>query len=100
MTIQDLVEVIESAYCNNNAKECIEELNDLLGMMLNNPNRFITDFSIAIEEYAEEKNICPFCGSELEIVDSYLEDHEYFGTPCSKQVNTYGCSDNCGFITD
>lgn len=85
------------SYCDDDLKETVEETNDLIGQILNNPRKFAYDLSIELEEFCDIQDICTNCGNQI-TYETYKEDRgEYLGTPCSENI-TYTKCPNCGLI--
>lgn len=95
MSMYELLLAIKD-YSNDNIQETIEQANELLMMIINNPKKFELEFSQEIEEYADKNNACPSCGVKLnEIVSK--ESSEYFGQEVEENIYTYEC-ESCNFI--
>lgn len=94
MTPYELLEDIKRN-CQDNIHRTIEESNDLLAEISKDPQKFIDNFGLEIEEFADKNNVCPTCGTKLiEMVSK--ESSEYFGQPVQENIYTYKC-DNCNF---
>lgn len=92
----ELILAIKS-YCEDDLKETVEETNDLIGQILNNPRKFAYNLSKELEEFCDIQDICTNCGNELETI-TYEEDRgEYLGSPCSETI-TYKKCPNCGMV--
>lgn len=83
-------------YSNGNIQETIEQANELLMMITNNPKKFELDFSTEIEDLADKHNVCPTCGTKLnEIINK--EKSEHFGQYVEENIYTYECGE-CNFV--
>jgi transcription initiation factor IIE alpha subunit len=88
-------------YWEDNDKVTIEEVNDLIYQIQNDPSKLAYELSNELEEYYSSKNVCPLCGEELETKTWEENRGEYFG---SKAIETMGktmCSSgSCSYIRD
>lgn len=71
MSLSELLEAIQRYYGND--KDTIRAINDLLGDIESNPNRFVVRLSELLEEFALRNQECPLCGEELEFKNDRLE---------------------------
>ena len=95
MSVYELILAIKD-YSNGDIKETIEQANDLLVMIMDNPQKFTDDLSNEIEEFADKYNVCPTCGSKLkEIINK--EKSEYNGQEVYEKIYTYECEE-CNFV--
>lgn len=83
-------------YSNDNIQETIEQANELLMMIMDNPKKFELEFSKEIEELADKHNVCPTCGVKLNEIIS-KEKSEYLGQEVEENIYTYEC-ENCNFV--
>jgi hypothetical protein len=82
-----------------NVENTIQDINELIADIDNNPKKFIYDLSNEIEEFAEKVMRCPLCGSKVIQLDTSYESSEYFGQPVQEKILTYGCeSSSCSYI--
>lgn len=86
-------------YCDDYNKEAVEQVNDLLVQMMDNPRKFTNQLSNELEEFCDRNCLCPQCGSELELLKSDKAQEEYQGGLVDREENTYGCKE-CGYIIE
>lgn len=95
MSVYEVLLAIKD-YSNDNIQETIEQANELLMMIINNPKKFEIEFSTEIEEFADKHNVCPTCGIKLnEIIEK--EKSEYLGQDVEENIYTYECEE-CNFV--
>lgn len=96
---KELVEYISERF---DGKETVEIISDLIKKIEDNPRQFTVNLSNAIEEYADEMNICPICGNEIILLDTYEEDRgEFQGFPATETIYKVGCeSSTCGYTKE
>lgn len=97
MTSYELILAIKD-YCNNDNKETIEQVNDVLVQLMDNPRKFTNQLANEIEEFCGD-GLCPQCGSKLELLKSDKVQEEYQGFSVDREENTYGCEE-CGYIIE
>lgn len=94
MTPLSLIRYIEE---NFSIEETILEVNDLIETLEHNP-KFKEELKESLIEYSKSFNRCPECGQNLEVIDSYTEYYEFWGSQVSKEFKTYGCI--CGYTEE
>lgn len=96
MTPYELLEVINEIH---NDEETIQILNEFIGILDNDPRKYINKLSDEIEQFAENLNICSLCGSKLKVI-SYEESRgEYQGFECSETIYQSECSNpECTYV--
>jgi len=99
MSPYDILQMINRT--NRNANETIQDVNDLIADIDNDPNKFTYELSQEVDEFAKKLNLCSLCGGEIVQIGRDFEDSEYFGNPVQEQINRYGCdSPDCSYIVD
>lgn len=86
-------------YCENDKKETIEEVNDLLIQLMDNPRKFTNRLANELEEFCTSHNQCVQCGGKIRLLKSDKAQEEYQGLPVDREENTYGCEE-CGYIIE
>lgn len=86
-------------YCENDNKETIKEVNDLLVQLMDNPRKFTSQLTNELDEFCESHNRCVQCGGKIRLFNSNLVQEEYQGFPTDREENTYGCEE-CGHIVE
>lgn len=86
-------------YCENDKKETIEQVNDLLIQLMDNPREFTNRLANELEEFCTSHDLCPQCGSKIMLLKSDQVQEEYQGLPVDREENTYGCEE-CGYIIE
>lgn len=82
-----------------NVENTIQDINELIEDIDNDPKKFIYDLSNELEEFAEKVMRCPLCGNRVIELDSSYQSSEYFGQPVQERMLTYGCEcSNCSYI--
>ncbi|HBJ1650906.1 TPA: hypothetical protein LA460_000125 [Clostridium botulinum] len=94
MPNDELIQAIKSYY-NNDLKITTEEINELIGKILNNPRNFTYNLSRELEEFCNKENICSNCGTELKTTTYDEYRGEYLGKYSFERV-TYNKCPNCG----
>lgn len=80
--------------------EVIEIIDEIVEMIKEDPEGFVSDLEWLKDERCKEEACCPKCGYSLEIVDEYEESRgEYWGAPAYESISIYGCS-NCNYIEE
>lgn len=97
MTPYELILAIKD-YCNNDNKETVEQVNDLLVQLMDNPRKFTRQLTNELDEFCGD-SLCPQCGSKLKLIKSDQAQEEYQGFPVDREENTYGCKE-CGYIIE
>lgn len=95
MTPYELIETIDKV--SNTKKETVEDVNDLLVQMMDNPRKFTNQLANELDEYCGSNSICPRCGSKLELLKLDKVQEEYQGFLADRNENTYGCK-KCGYV--
>ena len=86
---------------HGNVENTIQDINELIADIDNNPKKFIYNLSNELEEFSEKLMRCPLCGGKIIELDVDYEASEYFGQPVQETISTYGCeSVNCGYIKE
>ena len=98
MTSYELILAIKD-YCNNDNKETVVQVNDLLVQLMDNPREFTNRLANELEEFCTSHDLCPQCGSKIMLLKSDQVQEEYQGLPVDREENTYGCEE-CGYIIE
>lgn len=77
------------------AGETIRVSNEIINSIITNKDDFIKDVLREVESEALNYELCKNCGEELELIGSYLERREYFGSECYEEVYEVGCTNCC-----
>lgn len=86
---------------NHYASDTIQDVNEIIADIDNNPKKFTYELSKEIEEFAEKLQLCPLCGEPIVQIGVDYEPSEYFGQPVQEKSIRYGCdSASCGYIKD
>ena len=89
MSSQELFSVLRD-YCNDNGKEVVECVTDLLSELRADTNMFCNKLEGHLEEFAVDNNICVGCGEDL----VFKPDHTvpmYQGCPVGINICPNGC---------
>lgn len=86
-------------YCDNDNKETVEQVNDLLVQLMDNPRKFTNQLANELKEFCTSHDLCEQCGSKIELLKSDQVQEEYQGFSVDREENTYGCSE-CGYIIE
>lgn len=79
MSPQQIFDMIKE-YNQGDVKETIESVVELLENLRNDTDKYIMKLDNALEEFADDNNVCCICGEELQFKsDESLE--EYQGSP-------------------
>lgn len=82
-------------------QQVIEEVNELIKTIDDDPKKFTYELSKELEQYCERIGLCPLCGSKVIRLGLDFEPSEYFGQPVNEEIVRYGCeSSNCGYIKE
>ena len=86
---------------NHNVEDTIQDINELIEDIDNNPKKFVYDLSNELEEWCDQLGRCPLCGSKVIELDSGYQSSEYFGQLVQERIPIYGCeATNCGYIKE
>lgn len=84
---------------NHYASETIQDINELIEDIDNDPKKFTYELTKEIEEFADKVNLCPLDGGEIVQIGKDYQSSEYFGRLVNEQITRYGCDNpNCGYI--
>lgn len=90
----DLLEMCYN-YTNCDIEETVLVVNELL-LKLEGAEEIREELNQALQDFAEEGNICPCCGKYLSEY-KYNEDREYQGFPCNEEITELHCiNPECG----
>lgn len=96
MDERDLVDMIIERY--GFVSDAVEATKELLDRIRLDADRFVRCVEEELSNTLMEYELCPECGSQMEVVDSYDEYRgEFWGSSSYETINTYGCS-NCNYI--
>jgi transposase-like protein len=92
----EVVQLINNQF-GQEIEDTIEEVNDLIERINQDPKLFTYELIEEVENLALKCLKCPKCGSKLIKLKSDFESSEYFGQPVQEEQSRYGC-ENCGYI--
>jgi len=93
-------ELIQMINRNNHyASDTIQDVNDLIADIDNDPKKFTYELAQEIEEWSLNLNLCPLCGGRIIKLGKSYEPSEYFGRPVQEKIIRYGCEvSNCSYV--
>jgi len=95
----DLIQMINRN--NHYARETIQDVNELIEDIDNDPKAFTYELAEEIESFSRKLNLCPLCGERIVQIGKDYQHSEYFGQPVNEQINRYGCDNpSCGYIKE
>lgn len=99
MSKYDLIQMFNRN--NHYARETIQDINELIEDIDNDPKKFTYELSEELSQFGEKLNLCPLCTSNIIKLNSNYEFSEYQGNEIAEEIPIYGCENaNCGYIKD
>jgi hypothetical protein len=94
----EIIQMINRQF-SHSPRETIEEVNELIEDINNDPKAFTYELAQEIEEFSEKLNLCPLCGCDIIQIGKDYESSEYLGQTVKETIIRYSCdSSSCGYI--
>ena len=85
----ELIQIVEEEYTK---EDTVKFMNEVLEQFIKLGTKGITELSEAIEEYAQDNEICPLCGGETFTI---IKDDEYDLDTHNNIITVTKVCDNC-----
>lgn len=85
----ELIQIVEEEYTK---ADTVKFMNEVLEQFIKLGTKGITELSEAIEEYAQDNQICPLCGNDLFTI---IKDDEYDLDTHNNIITVTKVCDNC-----